>query len=385
MDADLQRDLNPSPATIGAESPPRTCGVRPMTKRDIPTVARLFSKAFRDRKGEVAPDLEGYLETVFFGSPHYRPEHGSIVYEGGSGDIASAILAVPMEFTVHGRPIIAKLLCAFMADGKDGAAGAARLARQMRAARQDLCFSDNSSPVSADHWVAGGGAVLPIQSLEWQRSFRPLAAGAIACGRYLPLSHSRGVLGLLGWFDGLLRRQRPSLVPVAAAGYRTNRASPEEFFRCAGAMMERFPIRPTWSKPEFDWLVSVASLNQTLGSLQYRTVIAEDGSVIGAFLFFGRKGREATVLNVLCAAGHEFDVTGQMFSHLDTEGYAQASGIAQPFLMNAISRQRWLSFKHRGYFCMVTRHAEIKDAALRNEIYIGGLASESWSRLLTDF
>ncbi|WP_244448491.1 GNAT family N-acetyltransferase [Bosea sp. LC85] len=356
-----------------------------MTKRDIPTVARLFSKAFRDRKGEVAPDLEGYLETVFFGSPHYRPEHGSIVYEGGSGDVASAILAVPMEFTVHGRPIIAKLLCAFMADGKDGAAGAARLARQMRATRQDLCFSDNSSPVSADHWVAGGGAVLPIQSLEWQRSFRPLAAGAIACGRYLPLSHSRGVLGLLGWFDGLLRRQRPSLVPVAAAGCRTNRASPEEFFRCAGAMMERFPIRPTWSKPEFDWLVSVASLNQSLGSLQYRTVIAEDGSVIGAFLFFGRKGREATVLNVLCAAGHEFDVTGQMFSHLDREGYAQASGIAQPFLMNAISRQRWLSFKHRGYFCMVTRHAEIKDAALRNEIYIGGLASESWSRLLTDF
>jgi hypothetical protein len=74
-----------------------------------------------------------------------------------------------------------------------------------------------------------------------------------------------------------------------------------------------------------------------------------------------------------------------MFSSLDAEGYAAASGISQPFMMNAISRQRWLSFKHRGYFCLVTRHAEITDAALRNDIYIGGLASESWSRLLTDF
>lgn len=385
MDADLQQNLQSSRPTNGEESPPRGCGVRPMTKRDIPIIARLFSKTFRSHKSEVAPDLEGYLETVFFGSPHYRPEHGSIVYDSAAGNVASAILALPMEFTVHGRPIIAKVLCAFMADGKEGAAGAARLARQMRAARQDLCFSDNASPVSADHWVAGGGVVLPVQSLEWQRTFRPLAAGAIAWSRYVPLLRSPGVLRLLGLFDGLLRRGRRSLIPAAAAGCRTISASPDEFFRCAGPMMERFPIRPVWSKPEFDWLVGVAALNQGLGSLQYRTVIAEDGRVIGAFLFFGKTGREANVLNLLCAAGHEFDVTGQMFAHLDAEGYAQANGMAQPFLMNAISRQRWLSFKHRGYFCLVTRHAEIKDATLRNEIYFGGLASESWSRLLTDF
>lgn len=93
----------------------------------------------------------------------------------------------------------------------------------------------------------------------------------------------------------------------------------------------------------------------------------------------------ATVLNLVCEEGRERDVAAAMFARLDAEGYAVAVGMAQPFLMNAISRQRWLSFRHRGYFCMVTRHADLKEAAERNDIYIGGLASETWSRLLTDF
>ena len=150
-------------------------------------------------------------------------------------------------------------------------------------------------------------------------------------------------------------------------------------------MLQRFAVRPVWSRSEFNWLTAVAGLNTTLGELFCREVLNESGRVIGAYLYFGKVGETATVLNIVCEAGREFDVTAQMFHSLDAEGYAFAVGSAQPFLMNAISRQRWLSFHHRGYFCMVTRHADLKDAAQRNDIYVGGLASESWSRLLTDF
>ena len=150
-------------------------------------------------------------------------------------------------------------------------------------------------------------------------------------------------------------------------------------------MLQRFAVRPVWSRSEFDWLTAVASLNSTLGELLSREVVDEGGRVIGAYLYFGKAGETATVLNIVCEAGREFDVTAQMFHSLDAEGYVLATGSAQPFLMNAISRQRWLSFHHRGYFCMVTRHADLKDAVQRNDIYVGGLASESWSRLLTDF
>ncbi|KQY57932.1 hypothetical protein ASD52_21750 [Ensifer sp. Root142] len=356
--------------------------VRPMELGDIPAVSSLFSKIFRKRDIEPSGDLRQYLEAVFFGSPLYSPEHGSIVYDDGT--IASAILALPMEFSIHGRHTVGKLLCAFMSDGKAGAVGAACLARTMRSTRQDMCFSDNSSPVSADHWVAGGGVVLPIQSLEWQRSFRPATSSAIRASRQFPALGSKLVLGVLGAFDRVLRWRRPSVKPTPASGCMTKVIGAGEFLGCARPMMERFSVRPVWSTEEFDWLVAIAGKNQGLGEVHFRQVTA-DGRAIGVFLFLGRANRTATVLNVLCQPGREFEVTAEMFACLDREGYAQATGAAQPFLMNAISRQRWLTFRHRGYFCMVTRHGDLKDAALRNDLYIGGLASESWSRLLTDF
>ncbi|MBP1887957.1 GNAT family N-acetyltransferase [Ensifer mexicanus] len=382
MKAEL-RDAQLAPA--GETDLCRPAGIRAMERGDVPTIGKLFNKVFRNIDCEPGDELGRYLETVFFGSPHYTPACGSVLHENGAGDIDSAILAVPIEFMVHGRPTIARLLCAFMADGKAGAAGAARLARMMRAARQDMCFSDSSSPVSADHWVAGGGVVLPIQSLEWRRSFRPFVAGAVLASRRAPLLRSRGVIGVLSLADNALRWRRPSTKPTPVPGFETRPASLEEFHRCVGPMLERFSVRPTWSKSEFDWLAGVASLNRSLGALQCRTVTCEGGRTVGAFLFFGKENGIANVLNVICDAGSEFDVTAEMFASLDREGYAAAIGMAQPFLMNAISRQRWLSFRHRGYFCMVTRHADLMEAALRNDIYIGGLASESWSRLLTDF
>ncbi len=374
-----------APHSAGMVEPPCPAGTRAMTRGDIPAIGRLFNKVFRRRDRAAGQDLGRYIETVFFGSPFYAPEQGSIVHENGTGDIDSAILSVPMEFDASGRRIVARLLCAFMVDGKGGAAGAARLARTVRAARQDLCFSDSASPVSADHCVVGGGYILPIQSLEWQRFFRPLAAAAVIAGRRMPILRARVVVGALRLIDRVLRRWSPSSKPTGARGCQAKTASLDEFLRCAAPMLERFSIRPTWSKSEFDWLVNVASMNKNLGALQSRKVIREDGRTIGAFLFFGKSKGLASILNVLCEEGSEADVTAAMFACLDEEGYAVALGMAQPFLMKAISRQRWLCFRHRGYFCMVTRHADVKEAALCNDIYIGGLASESWSRLLTDF
>ncbi|HEV7322812.1 MAG TPA: GNAT family N-acetyltransferase [Ensifer sp.] len=359
--------------------------VRAMEPRDIPAVSGMFNRIFRKRTHEASEELRQYIETTFFGSPLYSPENGSIVYDDGAGSIGSAILALPMEFTVNGRRTVAKLLCAFMSEGKAGAVGAACLARAMRATRQDMCFSDNSSPVSADHWVAGGGIVLPIQSLDWRRSFRPFKAWALTVGRHARILRSPVVTGPLALFDGFLRQRRPKTKPGAAAGCTTHAIDPAAFVGLAEPMLQRFSVRPVWSPAEFEWLLSVAALNKPLGDLLCREVREESGRVIGAYLYFGKARETATVLNIVCAAGREFDVTKQMFHALDAEGYALAVGSAQPFLMNAISRQRWLSFHHRGYFCMVTRHGDLKEAALRNDIYVGGLASESWSRLLTDF
>lgn len=360
---------------------PAHAGVRPMRRDDIPAVAAMFEAVFA--KGRPTGDLAAYIETLFFGSPHYSEEHGSVVYDSARDGISSAILAIPMPFSVHGRPVMARLLCAFMSHGDKAALGAARLARSLRAGQVDMCFSDNASPVSADHWSAVGGIMLPVQSLEWQRAFQPLGAAVLsACrGKSVRLLHAAAPLRLV---DRMLLSWKPSLRPQPVPGCTARRADPTEFLDCARPMFERFAIHPVWTKESFDWLAGIAAMNGTLGALDCR-IVADRNGTIGAFLFFGRPGAAATVMNLVCAEGRERDVVGQMFACLAEEGYALATGMAQPFMMNAIMRQRRLSFRHRGFFYINSRHDDLLETARRGDIYIGGLASESWSRLVTDF
>lgn len=364
------------------DAAPRT-GVRPMRRDDIPAVEAIFARAFA--KGRSTTGLAAYIEAIFFGSPHYGEDHGSIVYDDGKGRITGAILAIPMPFSVHGRRLTARLLCAFMSDGtRAGALGAARLARSVRAGQVDMCFSDNATPVSADHWIASGGIVLPVESLEWRRAFQPLGAAARGAGRNAPQALLRAACAPLRLADRLLLSWKPSIRPVPAPGCAAARAPLSAFLDCAGPMTERFAVRPIWSREDFDWLTRVAAMNDRLGTLQCRTV-EKAGETVGAFLFFGVPGATATVMNLVCREGCEHDVVAQMFSCLAGEGYVAATGMAQPFMMNAIMRQRRLTFLHRGYFCLNSRHDDLVEAARMGDIYVGGLASESWSRLVTDF
>lgn len=366
--------------------PERGVGVvRAMERTDLSAVARLFTQTFRKHRLQADPDLSGYLETVFFTSPLYSPDVGSLVHLNEQGTIDSAILAIPLEFIVNGRPMTARLLCAFMSQGKSGAAGAARLARMLRAARQDFCFSDNASPVSADHWVAGGGLALPIQSLEWHRTFRPMAAGLESARNRMPFMGRLPLQRVARVFDHFVRRSKASFAAAPHENTTSAPISPDQFAELALGMMERFSVHPAFSKTEFDWLMAAARLNTSLGELHCRSVADAQGKVIGCYLYFGADGRNAVVLNVLCLERREAAVVAQLFADLDGQGYAGARGMAQPFLTNAVLRQRHLVHRHTGYFCLSTRHADLKAAAVGDGFYAGGLASEIWSRLLHDF
>lgn len=383
--------MTPTLNALAPVSPPidvthRACrGVRPMTASDLDEVGLLFNKVFRAKAEAPRQDLLDYLDRVFLKNPGYAPEYGSLVHESGTGRIDSALLALPMAFRASGRRITARLMCAFMADGKAGMAGAARLARTIPLSQPDLCFTDNASPTSLDHCLAGGGFMLPIQSLEWRRTFRPFKALLDQATQRMPRIRQLPLSPLAGAADAMVRRRYLAFSPEAPTGLASREATFDEFVACAASMTDRFAIRPEWDREDLLWLMETAATNTPMGRLRCRLVSNSAGTTIGCYLFFGKPGETAHTLNLVCLAGKESEVVRQMFSDLAASGYAAARGMAQPFLMNALMRERQMTFRHRGYFCMVTRHADIRDAALRNDIFVGGLASESWSRLLTDF
>lgn len=363
--------------------------VRPLTSADIPGVRTLFNETFRKGQRLDAEDFESYVRQVFLQGPHYSEADGSLVYETSSGRIGAALLIVPMQVTANGRVLTGRLLTAFMKDPALPSAGSARISLQLRAKLQDFCFSDTAAPVSASLTAAGGGEILPVQTLQWRRIFRP--AGFLAAS---PRRHLPGATGMLlrpaaPLADRLARRAVPALA-AGPRGARATQCATQEveigrFRELAVAMIERFSVRPTWSESEFGWLVGLAGRNPRLGRRHCRAVVDASGATVGACLYFLSQGRVAHVFNLVSLPGREGDVVTALFAHFDASGCVAAHGMAQPFLMTALGSQRYVSYRHRGHFCLLTKHADVIDAVRRHDIYIGGLASEAWSRLLTDF
>jgi hypothetical protein len=376
-------DITRPVTRLARQSPEGRGRVRAMTRGDIPSVGRMFLRTFRHRDHDSTPEFDAYFARAFFGSPAYATETGSIVHETAGGGIDAAISAVPMHFVVNGRHLDGRLLCAFMQDAEARHGGAAQLMLAIRARLQDLCFTDSAAPVSADLCRAVGGAILPVQSLEWRRVFRPVRWTATSLRRRIA---GRTHLGaLLAPIDALARFVFRAFVPDRPETVTAGPITREEFLEAAPRMVQRFAVHPQWSADELGWLLDMAALNHTQGPFVLRAVRNRVGLLLGCYAYYGPPGETAHVLNILTLGGYETEVVTQLLADLDEAGFSSARGIAQPFLMEALLRQSRTGFRYRGYFCIASRHKDVRDAAAKGDIYIGGLAGESWSRLLTDF
>src|SRR6185369_9147094 len=61
--------------------------VRTCTADDMPAVARMFQKAFRDPNQAAPPSLEAYLRELFLEHPWRDPETASRVFVGADGGV----------------------------------------------------------------------------------------------------------------------------------------------------------------------------------------------------------------------------------------------------------------------------------------------------------
>lgn len=359
--------------------------VRPLKASDVPAVARLFLKIFRRADKPAGADLQNYLRMLLLASPSYSETAGTQVYEQQDGRIRSALLAVPMRFVANGIIVPGRLLGVFMTDAEKEAAGAAQLILALRPRRADLAFCDSASPTSSHHMLAIGSRPIALQNLEWSRSFRPIGAFAGRFDTRFLRGRAPGLPILAHPLDSLLRRLLPPGEISNHDGLRVAEIPVPTFLVHAPRLIAHYAVRPLWAEEELFWLVSLAARNTRLGTFTIRSVLDRSSAIIGCFVYYAAPGRTAHVLNILALPGREPAVLDAMFHHLDETGHLEARGRAQAALMAGLARQRWLVFRHRAFTLALTRIPEINDAIARGDIYLGGLAGEDWSRLLTDF
>lgn len=354
----------------------------PMQRQDVPAVVELFLRVFR-RGGVPSPDMLDYFERCLFTAPFYDPALGSMVHRGADGAVDAALLVIPMQVRIGTRVMTGRLTSNYMTDPRRRTRGGAEMVLAIRPRYQDFCFSDSANAVSAGHWRAIGGHNLPVQSLDWRLLFRPAQWLLRQRGRRLPGWLRTGLHPFARGGDALLRRLVPGLRRLPPGHGAPMEAA--DFIAVAPRLVERFALHPVWSAGELAWLLDMAGRNRLHGDLQLRQLRDEKGEVIGATAFYARPGGMARVLNILTRPRHERAVAADLLAHLQAMGCLGAEGLAQPFLMPALSAHKGMVFVPRGAYCLSTRHPEIVDAALRGDCYLGGLMGEDWSRLLDDF
>ncbi|MHC2435200.1 hypothetical protein [Bradyrhizobium sp. USDA 4451] len=371
------------PTAQAAPQTSRKGAARPMTTADVAAVAGLFLKVFRGIDKPASADLKGYLHALTLGSPSYSEAAGTQIYQQQDGRISSALLAIPMHFMACGNVIPGRLLGVFMTN-RDSA-GAAQLNLGLRPKRAGLSFCDSASPTSAKSLLAIGGKTIPLQNLEWVRTFRPVAAFVGRLSQRVLRGLDRGLATLARPVDALLSRLRGDGDTEGPAGLKVREMSVADFLTRAPEFIAHYAVRPLWSEDELGWLVGLAAQNTTLGSFTIRAVEDQSGTPIGCFVYYAAPGRTAHVLNILSRPDQEVGVLCAMFRHLENTGHAEARGRAQPALMAGLGLQRGLVFRHRAFAMALTRIPEVNEAIIRGDIYVGGLAGEDWSRLMHDF
>ena len=353
--------------------------VRPAEPADVPQIGALFTSVFRKNFKPNKADLNAYLSQLLFSHPNYTPENGSLVSVDGAGSVKSALTILPMAYRIGEETVTARLACAFMAAEDANPRSIAALIFQIRPRPSQICFSDSAAPVSVSHLKAIGGVELPVQGLRWYKIFKPLPSAIGYVRRRVSQKYPR----LLS--AGHLPAASSVAGKSSALGYSAREASPDVYADYANRFLSGYTVAPIYTAAGLDWTLKLSSGENGNGRLALAQVHDDNGDICGVFSFAGARGGEAQILDLLAQTGKQDVVLDTALEALKKAGFAFASAQLRPEMIPSLSRHHGIWYRHVTGVSAAARSAEFKQAMQNGQAYIGGIAGESWSRLVRDF
>ncbi|WP_449414746.1 hypothetical protein [Ochrobactrum teleogrylli] len=350
---------------------------------DIPAVRDLFRQVFRPEATSNDESFDRYFQQVFFENPYYDADLCSIVHEDSKGEIDSTLCVLPIPYHVDGKIVMGRLLCAYMMRPGSSPRGAAELTLTLRSRPNDFSFSDSAAPVSTRHFSAVGGITLDTHGLAWTRIFRAAS--------YVAQFVAERRAALRGWPAAKVGQLLDPLVPLPKLRNSTNGKLAVQDIEQSDAIglirhfLPTYDAYPAWTEQDLHWVLNLARDNRAAGALRSCSVSGTSGEPVGFFCYYARPNGIAEVLSILAPKNREQAVVEVMLSHLQEAGHIAAQGRADPHFLGALSQQSVMFFRLKANVCVVTANPDVLNALDHNDIFVGELAGESWSRLVTDF
>ncbi|GJE16236.1 hypothetical protein [Methylobacterium marchantiae] len=358
--------------------------IRAFERSDIPQVCRLFSQTFRLGRSYQAGKLAACLEATYFDSPAYTEGTGSIVHLDRNGALDGFMGVIAMTMVVGERTLRAGILSAYMAADPDNNPGiGVSLVRGVTARDFDLLFTDTANRTSLDIARATRFATLPMQSLEWVKIVRPAGTGAYFLAKRVPRL-AAPLVPICRAVDALYRRVARPDVPLGKTldGVRSRPLSAREFAEAAKPFLEPYDVKPAWA--DLAWFVEQAELQTKYGPLRICEVVDRVNRRIGLYLLYARPDGVAFALQILALPNREEIVVGKLIAHAAELGAVAVRGGTSADITKGLIRQKGIFYHHVMGTIVWARDPRILSAIRGGNVLLGGLAGETWARIVTE-
>jgi hypothetical protein len=357
--------------------------VRACTPDDMPAVAGLFRRTFRRARHAAPASLASYLRELYFEHPWHDPALASKVFVA-DGAVRGFIGILPLRLAFRGATLRAAVASSLMVDNpQENPLAGARLFRAYLSGPQDVSLSDSANAVSRGMWERLGGKIAPSESMEWVRPFRPFATAlALAADFVPPLRFALPLAslgdGIVGLVDGDLLRVLPADTAV-----HDSEASDEELIRLIPELASAYEVRPAWDAATLRWMLAHAADKNRHGPMVRRIVRGKDGHPLGCYIYYGRRGGIAWVLQLLANRDTIGSVLDNLLASAFARGCVGVRGRSQARLLDALQRRHCLFFQ-RSATVVHSHDAELVAAIRGGEALVTGLSGDAWTRLVGD-
>ncbi|HML14235.1 MAG TPA: hypothetical protein VK456_13080 [Xanthobacteraceae bacterium] len=360
-----------------------TAEVRACTPDDIPAVAGLFQRTFRDARVAAPASLASYLRDLYFAHPWRDPDLTSKVFVA-DGTVRGFIGILPLRLAFRGATLRGAVAGSLMVEKpQENPLAGARLLRAYLSGPQDVSLSDSANAVSRGMWERLGGKTMPTESMEWVRAFRPLSTALALAGDSAPLLRfARPLAAAADRVAGLIDHDLMRFTPAETAA-REVEASEAELVHLIPELSATYAVRPAWDAAALQWILAHAADKNRHGPMIRRIVRGKDGRPLGCYVYYARRGGVAWVLQLLARPDAIAPVLDNLFASTFALGCVAVRGRSQARLLDALQRRHCLFF-HRSATVVHSHDAELVAAIRGGDALVTGLTGDAWTRLIGD-
>jgi hypothetical protein len=355
--------------------------VRAFGPQDVPAVAGLFQRLFRDRRDD-SPDLRAYFRELFLTAGRIDPELPSYVFIDQTGEVVGFVGVILLVMTLGGRAIRAAVPTSLMVkDPRRHPFAAMSLLRAFLNGPQQLSLTDTASPEVRALWLRLGGATADAYGMDWWRILRP--AGFAACriggGRLSPVLPALARAADQAFEAIAQSRSRFQIEPAPA---RSEDVADPALIGLFAALTDRIALKPDWTSDGLPWRLEHAARRAGHGAL-FRRVVFVRGKPVGCYLYNARDGEIARVIELVAQPSAYGVVLADLAAHARAAGAVALRGRTRPDLASALIQARCF-YTHRLSALVHTREPEILAAVTSGNALLTGLSGDTWTRLFDD-